>query len=259
MRSAEWTRLIQLHRAVGFFKVRINGFLDEWIDGNGLALNYFGPAKNIFKKMAKIPPRELQDAPLVIKWRDERRVACCGLLGSERGNRPKFQASIRLCASLRRDKSSNRPEKFREPSSHLGNNSGAETGAPIESAGGTPVLPGRVPVQPRQTWSNQVQPSPTKNPSGSHRITPDHSAQGRAASLRSVAPRGRGPAGGIHLPDATTPQAPALPGRVPVQPRRIASGWVKPSQGQSKVQYPKAFECEMKFQPSGETPGTNFQ
>ena len=27
--------------------------------------------KNIFKKVAKIPPGELQDAPLVIKWSDE--------------------------------------------------------------------------------------------------------------------------------------------------------------------------------------------
>jgi hypothetical protein len=33
-----------------------------------LLMNHFVIGKNIFKKVSKIPPGELQDAPLVIKW-----------------------------------------------------------------------------------------------------------------------------------------------------------------------------------------------
>ena len=35
--------------------------------------------KNIFKKVAKIPPGELQDASLVVKWRDETEIVSGGV------------------------------------------------------------------------------------------------------------------------------------------------------------------------------------
>ena len=41
------------------------------MDGNGLVFNDFGAAKNIFKKVAKIPPGELQECGFMIKEGDE--------------------------------------------------------------------------------------------------------------------------------------------------------------------------------------------
>jgi hypothetical protein len=43
-----------------FLKMRLNGFLHGWFDGKGLVINGFWVVKNIFKKVAKIPPGELQ-------------------------------------------------------------------------------------------------------------------------------------------------------------------------------------------------------
>jgi hypothetical protein len=44
-----------------------------------LIVNGVRRAKNIFKKVAKIPPGELQTRSVVIKWRDETRVSKCGV------------------------------------------------------------------------------------------------------------------------------------------------------------------------------------
>jgi hypothetical protein len=58
-------------------RIRLNGFLDGWIDGKSLPLNYFSVAKNIFKKVAKIPPGELQECAAMIKEVGETEIISC--------------------------------------------------------------------------------------------------------------------------------------------------------------------------------------
>jgi hypothetical protein len=67
-------RFLGSDRSRWIFQNADNGILDGRIDGNRLVVNDFGAAKNIFKKLVKIPPGELQRRGVVVKREDEDRI-----------------------------------------------------------------------------------------------------------------------------------------------------------------------------------------